>query len=501
MKAATVFRSIVVRMSWSGPPVRPLVLISFMLALAASCTARPLTPVAAAAGTVPSSARRTYMPYWPTGAAEPSRAIFWFGRVDETSNYADVRTIYTDAHVIVAMHVTDRILQYAADNQPPTSLAELTNWDAVSLFIDTDGNTAATLGASAHRFVSQLSYHAAYQGSGAGWIAASTPFTMTTGWRADGFNDGSLAKGWETDFYIPYRSLGLSGPPPAGTIWGLGVMLHNRNDRSAGAVVQTTAWPETFAAAAPSTWGQLVFGQPAFTPPPAAVTDVVTIRQGLNGATVMDGEVGGHTICGQKPGTDTWSGWGNANYAGYDQVNVQNEWDISDWPCFSKYFVTFPLDQVPPGRVLIAARLTMHLFGGSGGGQWGPPPDSYIQALVVDKDWDEKTLTWNNAPLAQENLGVTLVHPMGEGNIWPGTPYDFDVSRAAAAAYAAGQPLRLALYSADGAYHTGKYFSSSDTGDWNAVARPTLTVTVGLPCSGSGVTCKYSYVPLVSRSQ
>ncbi|MDT8304975.1 MAG: hypothetical protein RRC07_03480, partial [Anaerolineae bacterium] len=58
------------------------------------------------------------------------------------------------------------------------------------------------------------------------------------------------------------------------------------------------------------------------------------------------------------------------------------------------------------------------------------------------------------------------------------------VSRAVAQAHASGQPLRLVLYSADGAYHSGKYFSSSDVPAWNAAARPTLTVSWGREDSG-----------------
>jgi hypothetical protein len=53
------------------------------------------------------------------------------------------------------------------------------------------------------------------------------------------------------------------------------------------------------------------------------------------------------------------------------------------------------------------------------------------------------------------------------------------VSGAVAQAYSAGQPLRLVLYSADDNYHSGKYFVSSDTDDWNAVGRPTLVVQWG----------------------
>jgi hypothetical protein len=58
-------------------------------------------------------------------------------------------------------------------------------------------------------------------------------------------------------------------------------------------------------------------------------------------------------------------------------------------------------------------------------------------------------------------------------------PYTWDISRAVAAAYTAGGPLRLVLYSADSDYHSGKYFVSSDTQDWNETGRPTLQITLG----------------------
>ena len=73
------------------------------------------------------------------------------------------------------------------------------------------------------------------------------------------------------------------------------------------------------------------------------------------------------------------------------------------------------------------------------------------------------------------------VDPLPSFPGWPGVPRQWNVSRAVAQAYATGQPLRLALYSADGPYHSGRYFSSSDMEDWNAVGRPTLTVAWGEP--------------------
>ena len=53
------------------------------------------------------------------------------------------------------------------------------------------------------------------------------------------------------------------------------------------------------------------------------------------------------------------------------------------------------------------------------------------------------------------------------------------MSRAVAEAYASGAPLRLVLYEADWAYHSGKYFHSSDACDWNTEGCPALTITWG----------------------
>jgi hypothetical protein len=227
----------------------------------------------------------------------------------------------------------------------------------------------------------------------------------------------------------------------------------------------------------PATWGELVFGLPHYQPPAASSQSVITIRQGLNGASVVDGHVGGHTTCSR----DLWEGgifttFGTANYAGYGQINIQNQWDISDFACFSKYFVTFPLDALPPNSKILSATLTMHQFGNAWGELIEP---SWIQVLTVGEDWDENTLTWNNAPLAVENISGTWVPPMSASLEWPGVPHHWDVSYAVAKSYAAGSPLRLALYSGDGAYHSGRYFTSSDTGDWNTEGRPTLRVTIG----------------------
>jgi hypothetical protein len=249
----------------------------------------------------------------------------------------------------------------------------------------------------------------------------------------------------------------------------------------------------------PSTWGQMHFGVPGYRPPLSLRENVVTIRNGLNGVSVKDAHVGGHTICGSH--VDHWSEWGDANYVGYEQINIQNQWDIADYPCFSKYYVTFPLDSLPPyssDKVISSATLSMTLFGNAGGGEWGEPPDSYIQVLTVGEDWDESTLSWNNAPLALENISGTWVQP--RDYTLPDKRYQWDVSRVVADAYAHGEPLRLALYSADGERHTGKYFWSSNVGDWNAASRPTLQVVVGNPCDAPEIDCSFLYLPMANKS-
>ncbi len=436
--------------------------------------------------------RRVNVPSWFTGE---SYAIFWFGDVDRDNNYADVRLIHDGATLEVHIHIIDRLLHY--DEAP--SPADLNQWDAITLYLDLDGNGGSNLDESAYRFDAQLNWYeardnwqAGYHGNGSGWIADPVFFSTITGYRG-AMNDNSDDKGWNVSFYIPFSSLGLSDPPPSGTEWGLAVALHDR-DSSSGPALPDKVWPESMEPETPATWGTMHFDIPGYEKPDAAPKGIVTIRQGLNGASVPDGHVGGSTTCGD--GLDHWSEWGNTNYAGSKQINIMNQWDVSDYPCFSKYFVTFPLDAVPPGKVIIAASLTMRLFGNAGQGWVSQPPDSYIQVLTVGEDWNEATLTWNNAPLATENFYGTWVEPVNGNPAWPGIPYQWDVSRAVDEAYNSGKPLRLALYSADGERHSGKYFYSSDA---DAAARPTLSVVWGSLCDSPNITCSHTYIPLATR--
>jgi hypothetical protein len=442
-------------------------LLSFLaLQALAMIVSQPSTnDVAAQAAT---SDRRVHVPNLLEVDFTP--AIFWMSDVNSMSNYSDVRLYYFEGYYLgIVVHTIDRLLWY--DTTP--SAPEIPAWDSVSVYLDLDGNVGSVPDSDSYRFDTQLynNIQAYYRGNGSDWISASIPITSYTGWRGTaGPNSTSDNEGWVAYFEIPFTSLGLAGTPPQGTQWGLGLVLHDRDD-AAGAIREDTTWPEAMNTNSPSTWGQLSFGPAIFTPPQAGPGSTVMIRQGYQGATVVDAAVGGYTTCGND-GVDKWIDWGDRNYAADYQFNIQNQWDIADWPCFSKYYVTFPLEAIPAEQAIISATLTMNLLGTAGGGQWGDPPNSYIQVFTVDQDWDESTLTWNNAPPAVENISGTWVYPVVGA-------YHWDVGLAVTQAYAAGEPLRLALYSADGDYHTGKYFFTSDSNDWGGEIRPTLRVTYG----------------------
>jgi hypothetical protein len=424
--------------------------------------------------------RRVNVPF--TTAVEPDipaaeRAVLWFGEVGPTTqSYADVRLIYNYEKLHVVFHIIDRYMYY----DPTPTAGEMANWDAATLFLDLDGNSGSVPESNAYRFIGQLdalnanqqnqrpAYDFAFVGNGSSWVQTDIDFETAVGTQTTtGLNNQDDDAGWNITFRIPWSSLGLPGPPAAGSVWGLGLTMHDED----GTAHENRNWPEGLSSTAPNTWGQMHFGLPSYTPPDVfSSNNSVTIRHGENGANVPDGHVGGATNCGGPP--PFWDSWGNFNYAGDFQINVQNQWNLGDWGCFSKYYITFPLNALPAGQAIVSADLTMYHFGNSLPTEAQP---SLIQIFTVDEDWNENTLVWNNAPLAVENVARTWVNPLPLGGA--GQYIAWDLSSAVAEAYASGQPLRLALYSADSARHSGKYFSSSEAGV--SIRRPTLEITYG----------------------
>lgn len=421
-------------------------------------------------------------------------AIFWFGQISPSSNSADVRVAHNDTELIVFVSIYDRQLWYQPNKTAPT---DLTAYDSAALYLRLEGNRGVTVPASAYRFTAQpywqgndnpANYRQAARGNGgSGWNVAALAFTAAPGFRGS-WNNTNDDSGWALIYRIPFSSLGLAGRPANGTVWGLGLQVFDRDD-SGATFGPTQNWPEGFAATQPVTWGRVRFGLPTYTPPASTPGGTLLIREGLTGTVVADADVGGTVgnLCGGHPDYDDfWSDWPNANWGSETGLNVQSQSDLSDRNCFARTYLRFPLTLIPAGKVIRSARLVLHQTGGSGTSSNGNPPvPERIQLLRVADSWDETTLTWNNAPLAYENDASALVvgNVTGCGTTlpWPCVRREWEATRVTALAYAAGQALNLALYSADTPYGTGKYFTSSESAIWNAVGRPTLVVEWGNP--------------------
>jgi hypothetical protein len=412
-------------------------------------------------------------------------AIFWYGRITPVENYTDVRLGYNNNSLFVHAAVIDRLLWY--DTTP--SARDLTQYDAVTIYLDTAHSTANSPAASSYKiemqaspeYANRLSYQAVYRWNGSSWGSISSTITTKSGWRSStgGFNDSQEDRGWYVSAEIPFAALGLSGKPADFTLWKMAVVTHDR-DTTADSPQPPKTWPANLDANSPASWKSISFRLPVYQPAAGTLAGSAAIRHGVNGAVVKDGSVGGNPNCGD--GLDFWTVWGNTVYNGEQsklEANIQNQRDLADWPCFSKYYITFPLDQVPAGKNILSADLTLYQFGNAGA--WGvdqPPWRSLIQVFTVAEDINPETLNWNNAPLPLENVSRAWVEPLEVYPGWPGIARSFDLTRAVSAARQQNQPLRLAIYSADGAYHSGKYFRTSDVDGWAEAVngRPVLDI-------------------------
>ncbi len=468
-----------------------------LLGLAALLNLSPLISQgrpAAVGGAAANGVRRVNV--WPTAGDEiddNTAPIFWFGRATEHDNYVDVRLGYTEEVLYVFITVVDYYLwevpDYLWGQEDPR------HYDAVGLYLDTAGDRASTPQPDDYFFANgwrnwpnsnDPRWHRQGRGTGSGWDQSwSAPWTerVAANWYNSGPNNNSdRDAGWATVIEIPFASLGLIGPPAPGTVWGVGLYLYDRDEPKPATLVPPAFWPETFVATAPSSWGQLAFAPPPYQPHPAAPQGTTVVRRGLGDSSVADAYVGGGGNCegGIFGGSDR-------NY-GSEGLFVASQSLIADFPCWSKSYLRFGLNAIPPGKVIISATLTLHLWGNA-----GPVPSqsqpSLIQLSTVMEDWNELDpggITWNNAPLAAQNLSATWVYPRTDsGPDFPGVPYEWDATQAVAEAYVAGQPLNVVLYTADTNFDSSKYFLSSEAGDWVEEGRPTLTVVWGEAVPGA----------------
>jgi hypothetical protein len=421
-------------------------------------------------------------------------AIFWFGKaeynVDDWQtpgrNYVDVRVAYTPDALWVRVQVIDYFLWYNVNPQPSDDLAQ---YDGVGLYLDTAHDGAGVPQPDDYGFFSGWRhwpttdaprYKREARGTGSGWDAGwSGIFTDTAGaqWSSGSAgpnrDDDGIDYGWANGFVIPWSTLGLSGPPADGAVWGLGVIVYDRDEPPPAAMMEAQIWPETFDTGSPSTWADLAFRPPPYDPPDAVPLGSAIVRRGLGDSVVEDAWMGGGGWCssGHEGGTEI-------NHGGSADLYVGTETAPTHFPCYNKSFLRFYLPDIPPGQVILSATLTLHHWGNAGAPGLAPP--SFVYLYTIADDWDEMVIHWNNAPLAKENVAATWIYPLTSFAGWPGVPYTWDATQAVAQAYSAGEPVNLAIYSPDSIQHTSKYLSASEAEDWNAEARPTLEIVWGV---------------------
>lgn len=449
--------------------------------------------------------RRVNAPYFAGAFDWAQTAIFWFGRNDHgvpSRNYADVRVGYTPDGLRVRVTVVDYYLWYREGATPSD---DLTRYDAVAVYLDS-GHTRAVLptpddyyfllGARHWPNEDAPQYRRQARGSGSEWDTAWNGSWLdysAMSWSCDpgpNSNYCGIDFGWTGIFAIPWETLGRTGPPSQGTVWGMGVLLYDRDDAPPDGYVAPDHWPDTFVVDNPSSWGKLHFGYADYRPRAAAAEESVLIRAASpTDDTVQDAWMGGGGTCGGGH-----EGGSEINHGDDTSLFVGTETAPTHFPCFSKSYLRFALSDIPPGKVILSATLTVHLWGNAG--DPGQAQHSWVHLFSVHDPWDEMTIHWNNAPLAHENVAVTRVDPVATSADSSDIPYGWDATQAAAEAHTRGEALNVALYSSDTAQHSTKYLTSSNAGDWNAEGRPTLTVVYGEP---AGTVDKYVH-PVASSS-
>ncbi|GAB4200888.1 MAG: DNRLRE domain-containing protein [Sandaracinaceae bacterium] len=458
-------------------------------------------------------------------------APFWFGRVGTHDNAIDGRIVWTDEGLLVRAAVYDR--QIWDEAGPDDGLSE---WDSLTLLLDLDGEDDAkgAIDARSLRIDAQARRHGTdratvRRGERGVWV----PVGIEPGELSDrrdpdavllerGYRGGERddSRGWHVSFFVGWRALGLTGPPTEGErVLRFAMRAFDRDDASGTRRGAEQTLPLGLAAdAPPSAWGRIelvpaailswaesgagagrsatayTIGSPDLPFRPGTEREI-SIREGaMLGdvvVTVENAAVGAsERLCSDDDdynfgeGPDSFGG-----NVGRMYFHVQQQADYADWPCFARAHIRFPLDAVPPGTIVVSARLVMHHKQPTSGGDEGER--SLIHVVHVgntlrgrDVPWTEDDLAWNDAPLPIENLAGAWGDRTGVTETgWDDLPeWRWDVTRAVRRALADGA-VSFALQSTDSEYHTGKEFvRSEDFPDWgDPTQRPRLDLVVADP--------------------
>lgn len=362
-------------------------------------------------------------------------ALTWFGDVHEEpslnirNNSVITRAYYYDKGagangddefdrgMFLFSHVIDRRLFY--DTSAPYDDPQL--WDSVSYYFyktNSPGSTInsnaykITLGFNGNQSLPSSNYVKAWQDSNSDglWepktIDAYCPdgfcnVRVVSSYEGDGINADLDNRGWRSQIDLPFNFFAddIMYKPDVGDIWYWAVEVNDK-DSAAGGVSQEK-WPTTANLSNPSTWAQFRFADGNLTedddvyiPDTAGTSGNVTIINNVNGAVTEDIAVGGGSLCGAlnqgennddfrySSGAFSGNGWGYRIYddetlpSQYEFLNIQNQNNIADWPCFSRPYFKYPLTQVPAGKVIESATLKLYQFGNAGPSIYGAPKTS-----------------------------------------------------------------------------------------------------------------------------
>lgn len=420
--------------------------------------------------------------------------LLWFGinqQGPNSLNYTDVRIGYSPVGLHIRATPIDYYIWYP--NDPPTS-TDLTQWDSFAIQLDTSGNRAGAPQSTSYQFLTAATiwvnpgkpdqFRREAKGTGTGWNTNwAAPWTEGYGmvWSSNpgpNNNGGELDYGGDVGMTIPWSSLGLSGPPADGAVWSLSLAMYDRDGPASSDVLPRETWPETADPNQPSTWGQLHFGRPNYAGSTEGASGQTVIRNATStDSTVQDAYVGGGGNClgGHNGGADV-------NHGSDTSIFVASQVLSADFPCFSRSYLKFNLGSVPSSVQVLDATLTLMQWGGAGSVPEVPtqPKPSYIQIFSLSEDWSESSVTWNNGPMALENITGSWMAPRAPGaDPVTGDPTNWDVTTLVRDALRSGRPLSLAVYSADSGFHSSKYLVSSEALDQYSNLRPTLTVVWG----------------------
>ena len=180
-------------------------------------------------------------------------------------------------------------------------------------------------------------------------VHAEVAFPTTAGWDVS----QRAGRGWSASATLPWARFTDAGErPQAGTAWPLSVSLGD------------------------GTWnGVISFGLPAYNGRNVAGAQVLTLPL------LADAPVGGNTDCGSDDYPAFFPTWGSRNedaptnsaprtaLGTAAQVNIaQAQWDVADWPCYSRYFAAWSLAGLPLGAQVVSATVQMRQFGNPGYG-------------------------------------------------------------------------------------------------------------------------------------